>query len=106
MTPNEKLEVLKGMVGVVGNGEDKLLQIYLDTAAQKIIERVYPFDSTKEDVPKKYSYRQCEIAAYLWNKRGAEGEISHDENGIRRTYENADVPESMLKGVIPFVGVL
>ena len=27
-----------------------------------------------------------------------EGETAHNENGINRSYENASVPESMLKG--------
>ena len=47
---------------------------------------------------------QVEIAAYLMNKRGAEGETYHGENGVNRTYENASVPASMLAGVTPFCG--
>ena len=42
----------------------------------------------------------------MLNKRGAEGQTSHSENGISRSYENADIPESMLKSIIPFCGVL
>jgi hypothetical protein len=49
---------------------------------------------------------QCEIAAYLLNKRGAEGQTSHTENGITRNYGGADVPESMLSSIIPRVGVM
>ena len=44
-------------------------------------------------------------AVYLLNKRGAEGETAHSENGISRSYESADIPESMLSGIIPFAGV-
>jgi hypothetical protein len=58
------------------------------------------------DVPLKYHRLQCQIASYLLNKQGAEGETRHSENGIDRTYETADVPPSMLTSVIPFVGVL
>jgi hypothetical protein len=57
-------------------------------------------------VPDKYATNQVEIACYLLNKRGAEGETYHSENGINRSYENADVPESMLSRVLPFAGVL
>ena len=42
----------------------------------------------------------------MLNKRGAEGQLQHTENGIQRQYENADVPASMLKPVTPHVGVI
>jgi hypothetical protein len=58
------------------------------------------------EVPRRYGYLQCEIAAYLLNKRGAEGQTGHSENGISRSYESADVPESMLSEVIPFCKVI
>ena len=49
---------------------------------------------------------QVEIATYLLNKRGGEGELSHSENGISRSYENGDVPESMMRQIVPMAGVL
>jgi hypothetical protein len=84
---------------------DDTLLSYLKIAGNKILNRAYPYDDTITEVPSRYGYLQCEIAAYLLNKRGAEGQLSHGENGISRTYESADVPESMLKEVIPRVGV-
>jgi hypothetical protein len=56
-------------------------------------------------VPSKYEYKQCQIALYLLNKRGADGQTAHNENGVSRSYENGDVPESMLSDVIPQAGV-
>ena len=85
---------------------DDILTQYLTIAGQKIINRAYPYDETVTDVPRRYGVLQCEIAAYLLNKRGAEGEISHSENGVSRMYENADVPDSLLSEVIPHCGVL
>ena len=58
------------------------------------------------EVPEQYSYLQVEIATYLLNKRGGEGELSHSENGISRSYENGDVPESMMRQIVPMAGVL
>lgn len=107
MTEAEKLTMLRVMVGQANEGEwveDTLLS-YLKIAGNKILNRAYPYDDTVTEVPSRYGYLQCEIAAYLLNKRGAEGQLSHGENGISRTYESADVPESMLKEVIPRVGV-
>ena len=108
MTEVEKLTMLRVMVGQPNEGDwsDDVLISYLTIAGRKIINRAYPYDDTVSEVPRRYGYLQCEIANYLLNKRGAEGEISHGENGITRTYQSADVPESMLSEVTPRVEVL
>lgn len=108
MTDNDKLSLLRTMLGEP-DGEswsDKVLTAFLKIAGQKIISRAYPYDTTVTEVPERYSMLQCEIAAYLLNKRGAEGQTSHSENGISRSYENADVPESMMRVIVPYVGVI
>lgn len=100
------LKDLKVLLGMSGTNEDALLLTLLSIAAQKILDRVYPYDSSTSEVPVRYELKQLEIAAYLYNKRGAEGQTSHSENGISRTYESADVPESLMRGITPFVGVI
>ena len=107
MTEVEKLAMLRVMVGQPNNGDwsDDVLISYLAIAGRKIINRAYPYDDTVDEVPRRYGYLQCDIAAYLLNKRGAEGETAHSENGISRTYGSADVPEAMLSEVVPHVGV-
>ena len=104
MTQTEKLTLLKAMVG--SSDTDDVLLAYLDLAGAKIINRAHPYDSEVTEVPRRYEFLQCEIAAYLLNKRGAEGQTGHSENGISRSYESADVPESLLGAVTPMVGVL
>ena len=108
MTEVEKLSLLRIMVGQPNEGDwaDDVLISYLTIAGRKIINRAYPYDDAITEVPRRYGYLQCEIACYLLNRRGSEGQISHSENGIGRSYESADVPESMLNEVIPHVGVL
>ena len=108
MTEVEKLSLLRVMVGQPNEGDwsDEVLRSYLNIAGRKIINRAYPYDDTIMEVPRRYSYLQCDIANYLLNKRGAEGQTAHSENGVSRSYESADVPESMLAEVIPHVGVL
>lgn len=101
-----KLDQLKILLGKQGdNSEDDLLLMLLALSAQKILDRVYPYDDSIKEVPSRYATKQVEIAVYLYNKRGAEGQISHSENTISRTYESADVPESLMKGITPYVGV-
>lgn len=109
MSDTEKLIFLRTMVGNESDkiewGDDVLLT-YLTIAGQKIINRAYPYDEEVTEVPRRYGILQCEIAAYLLNKRGAEGETSHSENGISRGYESADIPDSLIGQVVPFCGVI
>ena len=104
MSQMEKLQLLKAMVGE--SDTEEVLLAYLNIAGGKIINRAYPYDPEVTEVPVRYEFLQCEIAAYLLNKRGAEGQISHSENGISRTYGSADVPEAMLSAITPVVGVI
>ena len=108
MTEVEKLSMLRVMVGQPNTGDwsDEVLISYLAIAGRKILNRAYPYDDEVEEVPRRYGYLQCDIAAYLLNKRGAEGQTAHSENGVSRSYESADVPESMLSEVVPHVGVM
>ena len=100
----EKLTALRAMVG--GSDADEVLSTYLLLAGRKIIARAFPYKEDVTEVPVKYETIQLEIADYMLNKRGAERQTAHTENGISRTYENADVPASMLKGVTTYCGVI
>ena len=109
MTEVEKLTLLRAMVGTPNTDEnwsDDVLISYLTIAGRKIINRAYPYDDDVTEVPRRYGYLQCEIANYLLNRRGSEGQLAHSENGVNRSYESADVPESMLSEVVAHVGVL
>lgn len=102
MSDQEKLQLLKVMYG--GSDTDEVLNAYLTIAGQEIINRAYPYRTGEETVPSRYDMLQIEIAIYKLNKRGAEQETAHSENGINRTYESADTPKSMLDQVIPYCG--
>lgn len=108
MENTEKLKLLRTMVGQTDdmNWTDEVLLAYLDISGRAIITKAYPFKNDVAEVPDRYNTLQCEIATYLLNKRGAEGETSHSENGISRSYESASIPDSMLKSVIPFGAVV
>lgn len=104
MTDVEKLTALKAVVG--GSDTDEVLSTYLNLAGSKIIAKAFPYQTDVTEVPAQYSYLQVEIAAYMLNKRGAEGQTTHSENGVSRSYESADVPASMLKAITPYCGVI
>lgn len=97
-----KLTMLASMTG---EADETVLSTYLSLAAQAVLDRYDPFGST-EEVPAKYGSVQVEIAAYMLNKRGAEGEVTHSENGVSRTYEDGDIPPTLLRRIIPLAGVI
>ena len=103
---NLKLEQLKSLLGISGTDEDAMLLTLLSISAQKVLDRLYPFDDTMTSIPSRYVSKQVEIAVWLYNKRGAEGQVAHSENGVNRAYESADIPDSLLAGITPKVEVL
>lgn len=108
MTDEEKISALRKMTDDP-TGEyvsDEVLLLYLTAAGSSIIAKAYPYQDDITEVPLKYVPVQLEIAAYLVNKRGAEGETAHSENGISRSYEGAEAPASMLRGITPMCGVM
>lgn len=109
MTTEKKIDMLRSMLGE-DSDERGVLEVYLELAKQKILNRMYQFktdaDYETQEVPDKYVMTQLNIAIYMLNKRGAEGEIQHIENGIHRNYGSSDVPDALLKDVIPFCKVI
>ena len=98
------LDSMKRIIGdSYGALDDALLSDYLSIAADKILNRRYPFGVPNGAVVEDaYAGIQLEIAVYLFNKRGAEGESLHSENGISRSYGGqTDVPPELLQRVTP-----
>lgn len=86
---------------------EPFVEFYLEQAKNAVIERRWPYyeDAIWEDVPERYHTNVVEIAVFLINKRGAEGETYHTESGVNRTYETASIPPSFLRGITPMCGV-
>ncbi|MFA6865719.1 MAG: phage head-tail connector protein [Sphaerochaetaceae bacterium] len=70
----------------------EVLDTYLTQAGYKIINKRYPFatgaEKTTLDIPEEYKPLWYELSATLIAKRGAEGESSHNENGVSRSYRD------------------
>lgn len=105
MTDEEMAASIKALVGDARF--DGLASHYLSIAKGVVVSHMWPFDDSKawSDVPEKHHAQTVEIAVYLVNRRGAEGETSHSESGVSRSYESAGVPSSYLRGITPHVGV-
>jgi len=102
MTMEQKIDMLSRTLD--DDTDHGILEVYLELAAQKIFNRMYPYKESYDglEVPDRYAAVQIKIANYMLNKRGAEGEIQHIENGIHRNYGDADVPETMLKDITAY----
>lgn len=107
MTETEKLEMLYAICGD-DEASVSVLSIYLDLAADIVVHRAYPFLTSYvlAEVPDRYATVQVQIANELYLHRGAEGEKDHTENGVRRSYENGYVSDSLLKKIVPYGRVI
>jgi hypothetical protein len=72
----------------------------------KMLERLYPYDTEKgeSDIPARYDTIQCELASRLFLRRGSEGETTHEENGVNRSYGSVD-DSDILQRLTPFAKV-
>lgn len=95
MTDAEKLAKLRLMLDEGDDTSDAIANAYLDAAEKAVVNLAFPFGNGTDVMPEKYEYEQIEIALYMLNKRGAEGELAHSEGGTTRTFETADIPVSL-----------
>ena len=99
-----QLERLK--IRITENVDDIELEDILESAKAVIMSRRFPFGEQPAEIEDKYKDLQVRIAVEMFNKRGAEGETAHSENGVSRSYASANVSEDLLKEITPKVGVV
>jgi hypothetical protein len=99
-----QLERLK--IRITEKVNDAELEDILESAKAVILSRRFPFGEHPEEIENKYKDLQIRIAVEMFNKRGAEGETAHSENGVSRSYASANVSEDLLKEITPKVGVV
>lgn len=101
MTDTEKRKALA--LDIAPDTEDEAtLNRLLSRAASLILNRMYPFgyDDT-QTVPLRYEEIQIQLAVELYTQRGAEGQTSHSENGISRSWPEKS---ALLKKIVPNCG--
>ena len=105
MTINEKIATVKTLANE-SDLTDAFVTVYLTKAESAIRNRMYPFslpidDTTGEPitfaVPAKYEMLQCDLACRYILRRGGEGEITHNENGISRTYSSVNDDDLLME---------
>lgn len=99
---NKLLTAMKTRLQFAGElGSDEVLQSHLELAIVTVndIRQFIPSEGVL--VESQYELIVVEMAISTYLKEGAEGQISHDENSIRRSYESGFYPPSLLKLIIP-----
>lgn len=79
-------------------GEDGILIFCLENAAEIICDI-----RNSDRVESKYLSTQISIAIEIYNKRGAEGQTSHVENGLHRNYEKGHISDSLISRITPMI---
>lgn len=106
MTENEKIGIVKTLAAIY-TVADNDISVYLSVASDAILTRLYSVSQRPEGaiVPVRYEFLQCKLAARYVLRRGAEGEVTHDENGIVRHYGSVDDAD-ILNEVLPYAEVV
>lgn len=86
MTISEKIEAMS--VAIAPDTADKrVLETQLEEAEALILNKMYPFGYPEDlALPSRYERLQIKLAVELFTQRGAEGQASHSENGVTRTW--------------------
>lgn len=90
--------------------EQEISTMLIDFVIEKYKDkRHFPKSFAQSDIEKDIKEHISTIAMAVvdvFMKAGAEGQTTHSENGISRTYENAYISSSVFKDILPFVDVL
>ncbi|MEG0451278.1 MAG: phage head-tail connector protein [Lysinibacillus sp.] len=83
-----QLDKLKIPLGIKDDLQDDLLQLFLDDARDDILTW-----TNRKDIPIALESVQRQIATIRYNMQGVEGQSSHSEGGISRSFES--LPQSI-----------
>lgn len=93
-----------------GDVPDELIDALVADARDLILTRRHPFsaDPLAEEWEPRYDRLACDVAAFMWEKMGAEGQTASRENGIYRAWHKDDayVPAGLLCRVVPIAAVV
>lgn len=98
---------------LIGDAQEEvptaLLELLVQDAMDLVLTRRHPFsdDPTGEAWEPRFDSLACHVAAFMWEKMGAEGQTASRENGIYRAWDQSDayVPAGLLSRVVPIAAV-
>lgn len=106
MTASEKISFTQQLLNNNPKATDALVGGFLTKAQSVILRRYDPYKVTGAlEVPEEYEVLQCELSARYFVRMGGDSELSHNENGVNRSYYSTN-DEELLREIIPFAKVM
>ena len=109
MSNDDKLDMLQTLLGI-GNSEISeigRIEVYLTAAEKEIIEWRFSLSGNKpEAVPEEFDMTHVWAVINGYSQSGAEGQSTHSENGVARTFNYADMVQYIRRNVRPLVGIM
>ena len=105
MTDAEKIAYVKS---ISDETDETAISAFLTKAKYAILNEMYRVWSAIPEnatIPARYETVQCDLAVRYLYRRGGEGEISHNENGVNRSYDSTD-DSDILRRITPIAEVL
>lgn len=106
MTVDEKMEMVKTIMGDDAPDDDTILQ-YLTLAKTEILQWRFSYNTEimPEEVPAAYEMTQIYAVVNGFTQRGVEGQSVSIENGIHRHFDFTDMVRYIRQNVIAFAKV-
>ena len=95
---------VKALLGIEDTEKDTLLTVYLEIAKREVISHLYSLIGIPKDPTIPYEYENTVVQAVVvgYNLVGAENELTHNENGINRTFHFDSMLAYIRNNVIPY----
>lgn len=107
MTMAEKVEMTMALMGEADSSLEEKIEIYLNAAGKEILAWRYSYSGNPaQNVPEEYEMTQIHAVIAGYSQSGAEGQGSHSENGIARTFRYPDMLHYIRANVVPLAGVM
>lgn len=109
MAQPEVIAMVKKMLMITDSNADDTVATMLDIANDAILDRLYCVSGRPEGtdtIPRDCMPILVNSVVISFSQVGAEGELSHNEDGVSRTYNYSNMLEYINRHVIPFVGGL
>lgn len=104
MTEAEKIAAVKLLSDET---DDAVISVFLSLAGEAIYHYADPYRAKeKDEILERYGDVQAVAAAYYINKRGWDFQLSHSDNGVTRSFEAGDLPDSILRRITPICGAV
>ena len=109
MTDAQKLNMVKTLLEDGGEmPSDTKLNAYIELAGKEILNWIYHLVGNMPDgaeVPAEYEVTQIYAVVAGYTHAGAEGQRTHNENGISRTFVYADMLDYIRQNVLAIARV-